>query len=377
MLINILILFCMIILGILTTIQGALLETYSNITNFSFNKIGIIFTFITLGFFICSNYIGILAQKINKKIMMSLLISILILISVCIPYLKNIYILLSFLFFLGGTIGSLMSFCSAYIIGLNPSKNNIYLNLIHSFFGLGGVLGPIIINLFLYLEISSINLYFYIAFLSSILLLFFSISLPQKDLEFNKISSNNLKSFFQNKKLLLICLGIALYNGAEVGIWGWLSTLSSFDSIYIKNILISIFWSGMLLGRFFLNFIIEKTSLIKILHCSILITVVFSFIVGLYNVSEVIQLICIFIIGLGCSTICPLMITLGFQYNKNKELNYILSSILLSSGSFGIMIIPFLMGIFLNTNLSQLIPIVALLLIIFISIPLKDGKNNF
>lgn len=375
MLINILIFICMIALGILTTLQGTLLKTYSTMTNFPFNKIGIIFTFITIGFFICSNLVGIIAQKISKKLIMLILLFLLLGITIFIPFIKNIYVLLGSLFLLGGTIGSLMSFCSAYMIGLNIEKSNRYLNLIHSFFGLGGVFGPIIVNLFLYLKMPSINIYFYISIFVGILLFCFSIKLPSNDIEINKISINNLKLFFKNKKLILICLGIALYNGSEVGIWGWLSTLSQINSIYIRNLLVSIFWSGMLVGRFGLNFVIEKYSLKKILYILILITIVFCFLISILNTTILIQIIFIFFIGLGCSSICPLMIAIGFICNKDKELNYMLSSILLSSGSFGIMIIPFLMGFFMNSNFSQIIPILSLMMIIFILKFLKIERN--
>ena len=80
------------------------------------------------------------------------------------------------------------------------------------------------------------------------------------------------------------------------------------------------------------------------------------------------------LLGLSYSAICPLLISLGLEAVEDVKKEYIISSILLSSGSIGIMIIPYLMGknIIGNKYLSGIA-----LIICFVLISIRENiKNN-
>lgn len=380
---NILIYFTITLLGIVTTSTSPLLLEFSKISQVPLSNMGIIFTANTFGFLFLSNFTGILAQAFKKK---NLLVLILLLYSaflLYLPYSSSLNQLLFKMFFIGGGTGSILSLLSAYTRFLNSKKPFFYLNLIHVYFGLGAILGPILINILIFYSLDWKLIYQLLSILTFLLCLLFSKSLGSEKIPEKGINWKEVEVLLKNKGIILLCICIALYNGAEVGVWGWLSTLlkDTKKTVYENNLLVSIFWAGMIIGRSILNLFLKKFSIRKILLHFLNFTVILSAVTIILNNYFNLKELFILLIGIGYSGLSPLMILYGFEINENKEYEYTLSPLLLSSGSFGIMIIPYLMGVstrYVGTNLVSIIPILSLLLctLIIYLVRNKDEKNK-
>lgn len=374
---NFIIYTCIVLIGIITTMTSPLLIEFAKMSNTPLNKIGAIFTFNTIGYLFFSNLNGLIAQRFNQR---KLLSSILIIYSISIfiiSYSNSTFSLYIIMLFIGGGSGSLMSLLTAYINSLNISRSYYFVNKIHIYFGIGAILGPLLVSIFDFFLLNWKYIYMIIAiilFIVGILFLKVQYSNDSNKNTFEKLDLSTVKGFISNKYLIITAICIALYNGAEVGSWGWLSTnLKEQNMSNVKsNLAVSLFWISMTMGRGLITKSTNKYKIKNIISILLIFSVISNILINL-NSNIFYSGFLIFLIGLSYSAICPLLISLGFEKFENSNQSYAISSILLSSGCIGIMIIPYLMGI--NIEVGIYIPMISLL-ICFIILNWGYSKKN-
>lgn len=349
-----------------------LLTELANVSNTSLSEIGAIFTFNTIGYLIFSNLCGFVSSRINQKKFLSFVIILYSVFILLITYSTTTLHLYTTMFFIGGGSGSVMSLLTAYIDSLN--KNGAYdsVNKVHLNFGIGAIFGPILVTLFAEMSLEWKYIYIVISALLFILGVIFNKAQYLENSNLEKMELKEVKNIVTNRSIIIIAICIALYNGAEVGSWGWLSTnlKSQNVSIIQSNLAVSMFWIFMTIGRKLTTKLTNKYKLTDVLNMLLIFSIISNILINL-NFGGIYNAVFISLIGLSYSSICPLLITLGFDKLKVKNQAYTVSSILLSSGSLGIMIIPYLMGV--NSKIGIYIPTIAL---IICALTLNLGLNK-
>ena len=366
------VLLCILITGIVTTMTSPLLTDFADITNTDINKMGIVFSFTTLGYLGFSTLFGVLAQKINPSKLIFIIIIGYVIALTLVPISINIIQLCALFMLVGGGNGSLMSLLTALLTSVKTNDTSNIVGKAHMSFGIGAILGPILVSISHWANISWRYIYYFLVVILVIIGAMFFEKSNETKITVDKLRVDDINIIVTNKYLIILAVCIALYNGAEVASWGWLSTnlKAGYKISFLCDFAVSLFWISMTIGRIFItrcckNVTIEKTLLV------LLVMLIFSNVFVLINYNVIYQVLCIFLLGLSYSAICPLLISLGL--NKNVGDSYTVSSILLGSGSIGIMLIPYIMGV--GGPIGKLSPllsiIICLLLLLIIN---KDSE---
>ncbi len=131
--------------AVCTTTQGVFLTHYIDYYHLESFEQGLMSSFQSGGNLIALFLIGVLLGKLKKR-------SVLIISAVLIPAMFFMFglkpILLIFLlgyFIYGVAFGLLDSLASSMMVDLYADKSSLYMNLLHGIYGLGGLMGPVIL----------------------------------------------------------------------------------------------------------------------------------------------------------------------------------------------------------------------------------------
>lgn len=365
---------CILLTGLVTTMTSPLLTEFSQICNLNIDSMGIIFSCNTIGYLILSNFFCILTRKHKPQKIIYVVIIGYALALLLLPQSKNIFQLCILFFIIGGGNGSLMSLLTAYIETNNNNNTHSNVEMVHISFSIGAIIGPMLIVFFNIYNIAWFYLYFIIAIILLIISIFFIKEKGTNNIKIQQFNIEDIKKIITNKYIIIIALCIALYNGSEVGSWGWLSTNLKAQniSLYVSNLAVSIFWLAMAIGRILVKKFSTDTNIKKILFLLLLMSIISNILV-LHKTNILYQITCIFLLGFSYSAICPLFVSLGLE--KKIGDTYTTSSLLLSSGSIGIVFIPFFIGI--NNCIGRFIPLTAFIicLILFLLTHCKKINN--
>ncbi len=329
---------------VLTAI-GPLIIEISKTFNLSLTQAGLIFTinFIGLSVFILIG--GICADIWGKKKMLVIVLLTLTISLGLFSAAPNFIVLCIGAFFMGGSGGIIESVATALLTDINLDGPERYVNLAQVFFGLGAFVGPIVIGVFINMNISwRINYMIWsMTFLLLTLALIF-IRMPQKTVS-EKISISFLKTLYTDKRFLVFCLCMLLYTGSEVGAWGWLSTFMQSEfkfSPLSSSITVGIFWIAMIVGRIICTILNQKINAKTLIIILASLSVAVVILAGLVKSSIGIW-IAIVLLGLVFSGQWPLIVIYGTQ-DYEKGLGTIIATYV-GCGGIGMSLIPFIMGV--------------------------------
>ncbi|MFQ3549172.1 MAG: MFS transporter, partial [Armatimonadota bacterium] len=127
-------------------------------------------------------------------------------------------------------------------------------NFSQAFFGVGAILSPIIVGSFIKYNVNWKYAFFLVALVSllSACIIFKALSMKYEVPVLDVKKSKSWLSLIVDKKVIILCVTIALYVGAEVGQANWLATyfeqdLSATSSFAASSI--AFFWAGTSFGR--------------------------------------------------------------------------------------------------------------------------------
>lgn len=235
---------------------------------------------------------------------------------------------------------------------MEKSAHGRAMNLMHGAFATGAFIGPFIIGILIQQNLSWTLVYRGIAILFvGIFSLIASLSFKDLGKDRGHSSSLGRRDLFRHGAYWLGFITLFLYVGVELGISNWIAEY--FVSTYktspaAGSYMVSLFWVGLLAGRFGVpllyrgnrqGFILVFMSMLMSL--SVILLSVLGFVPPNGLILNVARLLA-FLAGLGCSIIYPMVVTrIGAAFPDSQSEAVAFSAM---GGGLGSFVFPFLMA---------------------------------
>ncbi|SHF04010.1 Fucose permease [Marinitoga hydrogenitolerans DSM 16785] len=347
-----------------------LMTTFQETFNISISQSSVLPFSNTLGNIIFATIAGFIISKIGLR--KSLYNAFLFQISSLLVFIfsKNLYGLMLALFLTGGGLGQVFSVTTSMYDHLPENMQNY--GLFHAFFGLGGIIGPLLVSIFLKYHINYKILFFIYLIIFISLFLYITIKKIPKNIKYKSFSIKEGLITLRKRIVLISMIMLIIYAGIEIGSITWAANLFKGYFNYSKDIsalFIGLFWIAFTLGRIITdklyNIFGKNTSLYIPLFASFSLLLIFilksPFLFILY--------------GLFLGPIFP-----ATQKYLNNKLSHrevgLISGLIFAGTGIGSMLITTTMGIVADKNLfiSYLLPFSFLILISFLS-PLREKQS--
>lgn len=227
----------------------------------NYSKLGILLSFLSIGAMILYFISGRLIEKFGliKMLFFGIIYNFIALLAV---HFSVNYYSLAFAFFMVGSGLTLLNIVSVNLISITYSKKRgKMINLLHLFYGLGGIMAPYFVSSIMRLGFDwSYSFLFSIILLVIIFIEFKTSIIPE--IETGKSAlMRSTKELLQDKKVILFSLIVFFQIGVEFSIITWLAPFlkdvearSNFEiSFYI-----SLFFITFTIGRLIASFVVEK-----------------------------------------------------------------------------------------------------------------------
>ena len=282
-----------------------------------------------------------------------------------------------FAFFMIGFGGGLIEIVVNTIIsGIYAERRTAALNLLHGFFGVGALIGPILMG---YLVENGFGWRFgyqVIALASVVVLTLQLLTKYPEKVSSDKIDFSYFFKIMRNPYTLILGAMILLYVGSEMGINYW-SVLYMETNLGIPKItassFLTYFWLAMTFGRFITFMVAQKIGGKRLLLCLTLLSV-FVFSVFIFSRSGIAAGWALLALGLAFSGIFPTVVALGTD--RFPEALGTITGFLMSFMGGGTLLFPLLIGAIsdvssLRTGMLSILLFVGLLTILAGTLGLK------
>jgi FHS family glucose/mannose:H+ symporter-like MFS transporter len=358
-------------IGLINSIIGPAIPYLINEFGMNFSLIGTLF-FIQFTFYFTSVLTaGVASDFFGKKPFLLIGASLMAAGLIGLVFSKNESTIFLFIAFIGAGFGILDGGLNSLFIDISGEQKGFGLGLLHMFFGIGALSGPLIFSL---ASKTFLNWRFAFLIASCIPILFFALFFPIRLL---KVKSNenmrisDVTILVKNNIIVQFIFLLFAYVGVEQAIAGWLPTYL----IKILNVsystgsfTLSLFFIGLTIGRLLIGLISEKigysnTLLTLSLGASIFLLLIF--------ISNSVNPIIIFFMlsGFFLSGIFPTAMALvGSIFPKYSGS---LSGILTAAGGIGGMLLPFGMGVvsdYAGLKQGLFVPILASITMFFLAV---------
>lgn len=368
-------------------ILPALVTSLIEDLHISVNHLGIAFALQYISFFIFSLIYGFLIQK-GQKIHESSIIIALLVAAVALSFLGRInsfFGLIILLMVVGGSGGILESISSTLIAAYERHNSSRFLNLSQFFYCLGAMLSPAITALLFAWKFSmsyvGIILAIFIALIASavfILIYFHSGKKSSKKIEAEVVSYTPVQKRPDSprRKFIWYLLAMFIFVVAESSLASWIPLFFETGkqiSLGTAALILTFFWVGVALGRFYYAF--AKTKSLK-KHLLIHSSIAFLFVFSMYFVqSETLAILCVFGIGLSCGPLWPMILaSCRHEFSKPHYIMYLVSTA--SVGAFtGPLCTSLLITAFGISHYFTIIGVYILLLIVILSIIARERRG--
>ena len=381
-------LFCAYICtGILSVLPGASLPLLAQHTHVPLDLAGFSFTLSALGFTIGVLIAGALTGRLNSKYLLITGLGLMSLASIFMPWTPSFSVLLVSQFtkgvgfgFIDVSINTLATLAFANTLGET-------LNNIHSSYGIGALVGPLLLSLAL--QFLNTALWAYLAGviigMVTIVLLAGQIApaLPRRNERRQQQNLSVTRGIFRQPLLWFMALQIALYVGAEIGFGNWIVTAiskSAAVTLVFAAPAATAFFVGLTLGRLLGGQVLRRKLLSEnqLLFVSIFGGTISGMVVAAFTGQIVIGFVASTLVGLFYGPLFPGIMAIASRWFVNA-LGAVSSVMLISTGAAA-MILPPLMGVLIpliGVNLVMAIPAAACLLIaIPLSLAIRRQKHT-
>lgn len=340
-----------------------LMTNFQDIFNISISQSSALPFTNTLGNIIFATLAGFLISKVGLRNSLFNAFSFLI-ISIIIFITSNNYIgLVLAMFFVGGGMGQLFSVTVSMYDHLDKNLQNY--GLFHAFFGIGGIVGPALVSLFLKYNLSYKYLFgIYLIILITLFAIIYLRNLVE-NVKYESFSFKEGVTLIKKRLVLVSLIMLTIYAGLEIGSVTWAANLFRNYFGYSKEnsaLFISAFWFAFTFGRIITdkiyNALKEKTSFYIPLITSLVLFLIIFFKIPYFFI----------LFGLFLGPIFP-----ATQKYLNSHLSHrdvgLVSGLVFAGSGVGSMIITTTMGVIADKSLfiSYLLPVIFLLVISLIS----------
>lgn len=372
-------LFCAYICtGILSVLPGASLPLLAQHTHVPLDLAGFSFTFSALGFTIGVLIAGALTGRLNSKYLLMTGLGLMSLASIFMPWTPSFSVLLVSQFtkgvgfgFIDVSINTLATLAFADTLGET-------LNNIHSSYGVGALVGPLLLSLALQFLNDALWAYLIGVVIGTITIVLLAGQvmpvLPQRDERQQEQNPSFRRGIFRQSLLWFMALQIALYVGAEIGFGNWIVTAvskSAAITLVFAAPAATAFFVGLTIGRLLGAQVLRHKLLSEnqLLFVSIFGGTISGMVVAAFTGQIVISFVASTLVGLFYGPLFPGIMAIASRWFVHA-LGAVSSVMLVSTGAAG-MILPALMGVLIpsiGVNWVMAIPAAACLLI---AIPLS------
>lgn len=312
---------------------------------------GLIITVSSLGGILSIIIVGLLADHLSKPKLIWFSYIFFGLSFFLVAYVR-IYSALLFLFFIFGASSRITdTVINAYISDLHKERRSVYLNLLHTFFGVGAFAGPIYIRFLIDRDFSWQKAFSYLGILCLVVIaiMYFILPKQRKDPQTDPAQQTNplkhMTALRGSPVMLTVCLIMFFYLGHQVGVVTWIP-MYMLEELQAGPALaswaLSLFWVGIILGRFVCSCLAKKVSVPLIIGFgSIGGFVIFGG--GLLWRDHILLIISLAVTGLLTGATIPLLVTMACDYHPRHS--GAVSSLIFFSGSLAAMLFPWLIGL--------------------------------
>ncbi len=365
---NILCYMTMILLGIYLSAYQNILSTISQSYSINAAAVGILISLHFIGSLTAPLIFGEISDRTGKKSVV--IISFCIMISgLAAIFLSNGILMVAIgIFLIGNGFAVTEGVLTGVLADENIGEAGRVISMSQVFFCVGAVAGPLAALLTERVSGSWKTIFLLLIVLFAVLLTNFArITInkgkPSKDSGTgSKLISVKL---FKEKAFVMLCISMFIYVGIEEGVAFWLNTYfeSSYELKALGSYVLSIYWSGMIVGRYLASRFSSKNTLF--LKAGLLISLLFITVPLIWR-SEAIGIICFFGVGLGFSAVWPVLMSI--IANRYPEYTGTAMGAMMTAGAGGGVAVPFLMGVIANfTAISAafwVIPVSVILILI-------------
>ena len=321
-----------------------LIEQY----NLSLGQGGLFMTFLSIGGILAILAGGMVIDRLKKSLVVGasfLVYSCCLLLMDLVPSFK---VLLGMFFILGASTKLLDTTINAFVSDLHGDNRSFQINLLHTFFGIGALLGPLYSRVLLTHGVFWGNTFRLLGAICLFIMLLYTVSLKVYPESGQRMKTSGAKSrlgFVFSREIILLCIIMILYKGHQSGVNNWLpmylqDTLK-FDPFF-SSLALSVFWVGLILARLtcprLLRWIDSRQLLLwgNFLGGIILLG-------GLIINIPLVLMLSVGITGFLTGATMPLLIVLGCDwYPENSGA---VSSMIYLSSTFSNMLFPWAFGV--------------------------------
>ena len=366
-----------IALGLSTGSLGPTLPGLAAQLNVGLGAISYLFTARSLGYVIGSVRSGSLFDNRPAHVVLGTMLLLMSLAMVLVPLTGHLSVMLGLMMLLGAAESGLDVGANTLLVRLHAKRVGPFMTALHSFFGIGALVAPLIVAQTNLLGYETVTSYFVLAFLV-LPIAAYTIRLPN---QIHASAPPQTSSGATNRSFVfLIALFLFLYVGAEVGFAGWIFTYATEQRLaapVTAAYLTSLFWGSLTAGRIAM---IPLTARIRP-TLILLIGITGSLLsVGLIIVAPS-SVVIVFAgsIGLGLF-MAPIFPTALSFASRRIEMTGRVTAWLVVGGSLGCMLVPWLIGQLFETlgprSLVYVAELTLLLAAVVLAVALQRTKAS-
>jgi fucose permease len=359
--------------GIISVLPGASLLLLAGNTHVSLAIAGSSFTLSAFGFVVGVLIAGLLSTKLNSKYILMGGLGLMSVAGSIIPWTHSFSMLLIAQLITGAGFGLIdVSINTIVTLAFRHTLGET-LNNVHSSYGIGALVGPLLLSLSLQILNEAILAYLIgtiMGLVAIILLLRQAVpAIPARNEKQEQKSSSLYRDVFRQPLLWFMALQIALYVGAEIGFSSWIVTAVSKSaeiSLALAAPVATAFFLGLTIGRLVGAQVLKHRLLSEkqLLYTSILGGFISGLVVAIFPGQIVVSFGASTLVGFFYGPLFPGIMALASRQFINSI--GIVSSVMLVSTGTAVMILPALMGFLIplfGINRVMLLPALCCLLI--------------
>jgi fucose permease len=331
--------------GIVVGWIGPLLPEIARVMGVPIDHAGLIVSAVSIGYFAALTIAGEASEKIGPQTTMSAAMLLVTAGFFGLAVAPILALMLASAFITGLGFGAVDVAGNAVVVELNRARLASALNYLHLMFGVGALLGPLIVGFALAAHVSYSILFALGAAVSATVTIAL-FATPPIAREIHLVNeAGGFLPILRNPLAWIVATVLFLYVGAENGIGAWLFLFLHLKSALSETISswgVSLYWGGLIAGRFAGARLAHRIAPRPFaLMASILAAVALAIMIAAPDI-HAIAAIAIFLIGFGYGPIFPNMVAIGaeqFPVDVGR-----ITSIVVAGGALGGAFVPWLMG---------------------------------
>jgi len=357
-----------LVYGMIAAMLGTLLPNLSVKFNLTPEQNGNIAFAQALGLIIASVSVGPLIDNKGKKTGLLLGLFLIAAALFALPNATSYEMIMVFIFALGLGGGIIVTAANALVSHINEERRSSTLNLLNLFFGLGGLLTPLIAaRLF---AGDAVSLCYLVAALTVVTLILHSATAMPAPSGERGFKVSEMGGLLGKPALWLLSLFMFLYCSCEVGVWNWLAKhliAQGIPESQALTILSLGFALGLLIGRMVVSRILIKVPAATVTLAASILMAVTTYL-ALQSADVTVAYVSVFCAGLAMAPVFPT--TLGMTGDAFRKGTATAMGIVITSGWIGLAVSSKIIGGIAggdNTRLKTallLLPVFSLIMVV-------------